>query len=172
MAQLTVQVGEEKPLIHELPEEDVTVGRVEDNTLCLAHDSVSSHHAKLLFSEGKYSLVDLGSTNGTTLNGNPIGESPAPLGPGDLVRFGSVDCVFEAPEQHQSPDTARPLPEKSLVDSRTAAETKRPANFVSSSPIPKVQTPPDPLRPVLLTLGGIAAIALVLSAILALLTSI
>lgn len=48
--------------------------------------SVSRHHARLVFRDGKWIIRDLRSTNGTLLNGEPIGRSE--LRPGDLLTLG------------------------------------------------------------------------------------
>jgi len=56
--------------------------------------SVSRRHAEIRFSEYGPSLVDLGSANGTRVNGRLIG-GPRTLKVGDRVQFGSAPCLFE-----------------------------------------------------------------------------
>jgi ubiquitin-protein ligase len=72
--------------------ERTTIGRAPDNSIQLAYNSVSSHHAELMKTEGGFILQDLNSTNGTTLNGSPIGQST--LKHGDRVSFGELEAVF------------------------------------------------------------------------------
>lgn len=72
----------------------VNVGRAEYNDIALADDSVSTSHAKIQRREGIWMLVDLDSTNGTLVDGEPV-EGEAPLAPGAFVRFGDVQTVFE-----------------------------------------------------------------------------
>jgi pSer/pThr/pTyr-binding forkhead associated (FHA) protein len=57
-------------------------------------DSVSSQHAKLTRREGIWILTDLGSTNGTMVDGEKVTED-VPIAPGAFVRFGDVQLVFE-----------------------------------------------------------------------------
>jgi pSer/pThr/pTyr-binding forkhead associated (FHA) protein len=56
---------------------------------------VSTHHAEIRFENGQYLVVDVGSTNGTFVNGVRL-ERPRKLSPGDLVRIGATDLRFEA----------------------------------------------------------------------------
>ena len=50
----------------------VTIGRAPDNTLVLSDSKASSHHAEIRFEAQYYNLVDLGSTNGTFVNGQQV----------------------------------------------------------------------------------------------------
>jgi pSer/pThr/pTyr-binding forkhead associated (FHA) protein len=72
----------------------VNIGRADYNDLIIPDDSVSSQHAKLTRREGVWVLVDLGSTNGTMVDGEPV-SGEVPLAPGAFVRFGDVQLVFE-----------------------------------------------------------------------------
>jgi pSer/pThr/pTyr-binding forkhead associated (FHA) protein len=70
------------------------IGRADYNDIVVADDSVSTAHAKLQRREGVWVLVDLGSTNGTFVDGEPV-TGEVPLGPGVTVRFGQVSVLFE-----------------------------------------------------------------------------
>jgi pSer/pThr/pTyr-binding forkhead associated (FHA) protein len=70
------------------------IGRADYNDLVLPDESVSTSHAKLQRREGVWVLMDLGSTNGTYVDGERIGAD-TPIAPGTLVRFGDVQLVFE-----------------------------------------------------------------------------
>ena len=72
----------------------MNIGRADYNDLVLPDESVSTSHAKLQRREGVWVLVDLGSTNGTFIDGDQI-KGDAPLAPGATVRFGDVSLVFE-----------------------------------------------------------------------------
>jgi len=69
--------------------ERISVGRAPDNMLCLGEGAlrVSSHHAEVTRLAGQFVLRDLGSTNGTMINGRRVvvGE----LGQDDLIEFGA-----------------------------------------------------------------------------------
>jgi len=65
----------------------ITLGRSTDNTIAFPTDSnVSRYHAEIEFRHGEYLLIDLGSSNGTSLNGQKITE--AKLGDGDTILLG------------------------------------------------------------------------------------
>jgi len=70
------------------------IGRADYNDLVMPDASVSTSHAKLQRREGVWVLVDLESTNGTFVDGEPV-KGEAPLAPGAMVRFGDVQLVFE-----------------------------------------------------------------------------
>jgi len=72
----------------------VNIGRADYNDMQIPDDSVSSQHAKLTRREGVWVLTDVGSTNGTLVDGERIAED-TPLAPGAFVRFGDVQLVFE-----------------------------------------------------------------------------
>jgi hypothetical protein len=67
----------------------VRIGRGPGATLRLADDTVSRCHAELRHVDGGWVLADVGSMNGTHLNGLRI-TSPVSVRPGDHVRFGTV----------------------------------------------------------------------------------
>src|SRR5690349_18518504 len=72
----------------------VNIGRAEYNDIVLAEESVSTQHAKLQRRDGVWILVDLGSTNGTFVDGEKLsGETP--VAPGSTIRFGDASVVFE-----------------------------------------------------------------------------
>ncbi len=71
------------------------IGRDKANTISLHNDSyVSRHHAWVLFIKGAYWVEDLGSTNGTLLNGEVLSERKQ-IYPGDRIKLGRTELVFE-----------------------------------------------------------------------------
>lgn len=71
-----------------------TIGRTRECDLCLADLSVSRMHALLVRREDGWLLSDLGSHNGTRLNGWLVRE-PVPVRPGDRVEFGSMVFIVQ-----------------------------------------------------------------------------
>jgi len=69
MPKLTVSLPDGADAVHDLTEDLITVGRIEDNLIAIVDPSVSSRHAQLAKDDGDYVLRDLGSTNGTRVNG-------------------------------------------------------------------------------------------------------
>ena len=72
------------------------VGRGEQNTIVLTDTQVSRRHAVIQAAGGGgYSLIDLGSRNGTFVNGRRV-AAPVMLQPGDRVTIGSHELVFHS----------------------------------------------------------------------------
>lgn len=69
--------------------DEIIVGRSPDSGLFIDETFVSRHHAVISFDKSNYSIRDLGSKNGTWVNGNKIGDSPIILHSGDSIHFGS-----------------------------------------------------------------------------------
>ncbi len=72
----------------------VSIGRGTDNGLVLRDGRVSRHHARLNLRQGRLVLTDLGSTNGTRVNGVSISE--VALGEGDRIQVGDTILVVES----------------------------------------------------------------------------
>lgn len=81
----------------------VLVGRQAPAPVLLEDDSVSRKHAELEATPAGVTVRDLGSANGTLLNGEPLGPEPATLQPGDQLQFGVVEMTFEADEVLNAP---------------------------------------------------------------------
>jgi hypothetical protein len=74
--------------------ETVTVGRADDNDLVLRDPKVSRYHAQLAPEGSAWRVVDLGSTNGTRVNGKRVGQ--AILASGDEISFAGVRMTVAA----------------------------------------------------------------------------
>ena len=70
----------------------VRIGRQADNDLVVTDPGVSRHHAEVTNERGTCTLRDLGSTNGTTVNGTRVGEHA--LRDGDRIHLGSSVVEF------------------------------------------------------------------------------
>jgi pSer/pThr/pTyr-binding forkhead associated (FHA) protein len=55
---------------------------------------VSRQHARIRLEEDKFLLFDLGSANGTFVNGQRL-EQPVTLAENDVVRFGEIEFTFK-----------------------------------------------------------------------------
>jgi len=77
-----------------LNDQVTTIGRSADSTIRLADASVSRRHAEIRPSGDGWTVVDLGSTNGTRVNGAPVKERR--LQDGDTVAAGDATLRFEA----------------------------------------------------------------------------
>ena len=93
-ARARLQVIGEKgaPMEYPLQDRAVFVGRTNDNDIVLNDSSVSRRHAKIVKAGEEYSLSDLGSHNGTVLNGTFVQN--APLHDGDQIKIGGYRLTF------------------------------------------------------------------------------
>ncbi|WP_243154867.1 FHA domain-containing protein [Clostridium thermarum] len=73
--------------------QSITIGRTDDNTIAIKHSSVSRKHAEIFRRKSGFYLKDLGSTNGTFLNGEAIG-SEKELKEGDVIFIGNTKFIF------------------------------------------------------------------------------
>jgi len=73
----------------------VKIGRDPSNQVVIPDDTFTSrHHAWITFEESDFWIEDLGSTNGTLLNGHPVVKRQV-LSAGDKVRVGHTELTFE-----------------------------------------------------------------------------
>lgn len=117
-------------------EQQAVIGRDPDCDIPLANRSVSRRHALVEKTPGGWVVRDLGSANGTSVDGARITE--APLVSGAAVRFGDVEALFE-------------------IGSR---ETKSAERLVSSLSIPPV----NKARPVAVFVATIVGVVLLAAA--------
>jgi len=79
-------------VVRPLPTKTLRIGRAEDNDIVVADPAVSRHHAELRNAAGVYHIADLGSNNGTYVNGQRIPAGMwTPIPPGSALRFGPVE---------------------------------------------------------------------------------
>jgi SARP family transcriptional regulator, regulator of embCAB operon len=79
--------------VHEFDGSGLTLGRAADNDLVVADSRVSRHHARITGRRGTLVYADLGSTNGSRVNGVQVGELV--LGAGDRIEIGDTVIVVE-----------------------------------------------------------------------------
>lgn len=92
--QLVVLEGPDKGKKLTLQQSSTTMGKRDTNDFILTDKTVSREHVKIDFESDSFALHDLGSTNGTYLNGNRVKE--AYLAPGDVIRIGGSNIEFRA----------------------------------------------------------------------------
>lgn len=156
MPKFIVSLPEAGDTTFELTDPLITVGRISENSLQIEDASVSSRHAQLTLDEsGDYILQDIGSTNGSSLNGKDLEpETEHKLQDGDRIVFGKIEVAYVS----ENPADARPLPEAEEVAAVVAETSTRPADFSNASPFQKKKKQKDPI--------GMALIALAVLAIL------
>lgn len=122
------------------------IGRGDYNDVVIADPSVSTMHAKLQRREAVWILTDLGSTNGTFVEGERLtGEMP--LSPGTTLKFGDVVALFEPLDESLRPVAS----DRTRMMERIVAPEPAPSPEPVSAAEPPAETPrarPRPRRPI------------------------
>lgn len=86
--ELTIREGQGPDRLQLVPGQAAVLGRREDNDVVLPFSFVSARHGRLFLRGGVLHVEDLGSTNGTLVNGVALEPTvPRPLGPDDVVEI-------------------------------------------------------------------------------------
>ncbi len=136
-----------EPIMHT----PLSIGRVEGNDLVLPDPKVSRNHARLLFEGDRIVLIDLKSTNGTTVGGSQLqANQPYVLGYGEEFQIGSytlrlapAPAGVTEPAPEASGDTAL-IPEMPQLPGELLPET---APSPGTGPAPVVEPAPEPEPP-------------------------
>jgi predicted component of type VI protein secretion system len=141
--QLVMRSGPNPGKTFPLEKSEITIGRDSMNDIVINDAEVSRKHARLLLQPGGYMLEDLGSTNGTFIEGQRL-LGPHSLRPGELIQFGeTVTLNFESVESADyDPDAtyvSSPATEFSSPAGLQEAEEPLPA-----SPSLEHQSPSEP----------------------------
>ena len=112
-ASLVVRQGAQTGTTFPIGGDEFVLGREEGADVSVRDPEVSRRHSRISWQSGGYYLEDLGSTNGTFLNGDLV-TSPRLLQSGDTIGIGQTVLVFQmqaaaAPMPHPAA-TARPAP--------------------------------------------------------------
>lgn len=91
-AWLVTTAGPNKGRTFPIPLDGATIGRLPENTIYIPDERLSREHARIEFRDGTFFLNDLGSRNGTALNGSLV-SNPQPLHGGDTIELGSNTLI-------------------------------------------------------------------------------
>jgi pSer/pThr/pTyr-binding forkhead associated (FHA) protein/tetratricopeptide (TPR) repeat protein len=123
---LVIEDDEGRKTVIPIVREEISIGRLEGNTIRLTERNISRHHARLLKQSGAILIEDLGSANGVRVNGERI-DARQSLRDGDLIEIGDYDLAIEGlprtAEAPTSPNVRFPEPagDKTAVTQRVAA---------------------------------------------------
>ena len=90
------------------PSKTLRIGRSPDNDIVVLDSDVSRHHAELRGTAGAYRIVDLGSRNGTFVNGQRVTD--VALSEGDVVRIGPTSFRLAGQELQKVPESGAGAP--------------------------------------------------------------
>jgi len=143
--QLIMRTGPTPGATFTLEGDQINIGRDSTNEVTINDSEVSRRHARLTFQGGKYVLEDLGSTNGTFVNGQRL-AGPRVLKAGEVVSLGEqIVLVFEVTTN--DPGATMVSPRAAAVPSASRPATPPPpppaeyAGSVPASPAPSDAVP-------------------------------
>jgi pSer/pThr/pTyr-binding forkhead associated (FHA) protein len=95
---LKVRAGSETPVIRHFVQAEITLGRDSTCDIFIPDDTISARHARLMYHHAQWWLEDLGSTNGTRLNGQVV-TTPTVLTNDDEIACGATTLVVDIAAQ-------------------------------------------------------------------------
>jgi hypothetical protein len=131
-ANLVIRQGPQAGMSFPLTGNQMVIGREEGTEVPLQDPEASRRHALIGWQGGQYVIEDLGSTNGTFVNGIQL-TAPQALNPGDSIGIGQTVLVFHMAEAHrgggapqpQAPTYVAPPPEP-----MAASQTNKTTQYV------------------------------------------
>lgn len=108
MLKLIIEDDEGRKTVVPFARDEITIGRQDGNTIRLTERNVSRRHARLVRQNGHVLIEDLGSYNGTRINGERI-QGQSEISDGDLIQIGDYDLALqsEAAASASAPAPAR-----------------------------------------------------------------
>ena len=103
---LTVRAGGESTTVKHFIQPEVTLGRDPVCDIPVLDETVSAHHARLVYHHSQWWVEDLNSTNGTRLNQELV-TTPTVLTSGDVIRLGQTSLTVGLAPDVFNPPTRR-----------------------------------------------------------------
>ncbi|MBX3056306.1 MAG: FHA domain-containing protein [Anaerolineae bacterium] len=162
--QLVIRKGPQVGQVFHLDAHSLIIGRDPMSDITINDPEISRQHARLTLTEEGFQIEDLGSTNGTFVNGQRLGSEPFDLQPGQAINMGSgVRLVYEIAGTSESdvatmadevPPWAAVSPAPPLAATESPADQpapfpaySSPPTFHSSASSPVYSSPPEPNYP-------------------------
>lgn len=150
---LVVRRGPQPNQVYELKDEVINLGRDITNNIVINDREVSRHHLRLMRGAEGYTIEDLGSTNGTFINGKRV-TGATPLKNGDMIGLGeTVTLGYElvrtgmSPAASPAPQAYQPAPVTPEQAVYPTPQPQAPAASPYQAPQP-APNQPDPYAPV------------------------
>ena len=129
--QFVMRSGPTPGVTFPLEGDQLIIGRDSANAVAINDAEISRKHSRLSFQGGKYVLEDLGSTNGTFVNGQRL-AGPVVLKPGDVVSLGEqIVLMYDA--INMDPGATMAAPRKSTRIEAPVMQTSAPAYAPTTS---------------------------------------
>lgn len=152
--QLVMRAGPNPGKTFTLSKSEIVIGRDVNADVAINTAEVSRRHTRLHLDAGVYIIEDLGSTNGTFINGQRL-TTPVPLRPGDLIMLGeAATLVYEASQFDQfdpnatmiSPASGQGPAPAPVTPKQTPAAPQTYAGQVPAGPAAPAYAPPVPQK--------------------------
>lgn len=165
---LTMRQGPRPDQTFELDKDVYTIGREAGNDIIINDPQVSRHHARLTLQGSAYVLEDLGSTNGTFVNGRRV-SGPVSLAAGDMVGLGdtvvlAASGAADAAATQVARAQAVPPTAPSMPAARPAAPKPAAQYGAAAQPVPPAAQgglSPDTRRMLIIGCAGLALIGVI-----------
>src|SRR5712692_252100 len=108
--------------------EEITVGRVDENDICLPKGNISKKHTKIVVKDGKIIVLDLKSTNGTYVNGKKL-AGPQVISPTDKVYIGDFILNVEPTDMEAGAEDLPPAEEEEEEEEDKLEEPTNPPQY-------------------------------------------
>lgn len=144
--QLVMRSGPTPGKTFSLEKGEIAIGRDTTNDIVINDAEVSRRHSRLLLQSGGYVLEDMGSTNGTFVDGQRL-MGPHNLRPGELIMLGeNISLSFEAVQfdPNATVMASAPLPRETPAPSVTREDLPEPFQPVAPPPAYSGQVPAGP----------------------------
>lgn len=132
----------------QLDKERLSIGRHQDNDICLNDKAVSGHHAAVITILQDSFLEDLDSTNGTQVNGKQIAKHP--LSHGDVVTIGRNTLKYEGENADDDDFEKTMILKPGQFGAAFDAQVNKAAQSLPGAPAPSAPPPAVGGRPPLL----------------------
>lgn len=109
MPSLLINENNDDDRVIPLVDASTVVGRDPVNQVVIDHPTVSRRHVELLVSDSQWFVKDLGSRNGTSLNGEQLGTEPERLAHGAELRLGGGRVTASFLSEEGTISSAQPL---------------------------------------------------------------
>ena len=128
--------------------EEITIGRVDENDICLPKGNISKKHTRIVVKDGRIIVLDLKSTNGTYVNGKKL-AGPQVISPDDKVYIGDFILNVEPPDLEPARTNGEPQDGDAMAEMPTMTPAR--PHYVASEathrdgqpqPPPKAAPPP------------------------------
>ena len=146
--QIVLSSGPTPGKTYPLVKSELFIGRDLSNDIVINDPEISRRHARLYIQNGAFVLEDLGSTNGSSVNGQRL-VSPYTLHPGEVITLGErITLVFEFVELEESTTVSTNSLKQSVTAQPKPIQTPAPKPTPAYSPPPSSYEPPPASQPV------------------------